>query len=151
MIIYAGGTTGMPKGVMWRHEDPGLRRYVCGNEGGQLHDRRRGVSADPCAGYGQVRHEVSGAMAILAIDPLPETSCISTHRQTASARKQASQPALPAGAPHPDDYPTASLTNATTFSSGASASITVPSGLIRSKRVRVSLEYSTTQLPSTFT
>jgi hypothetical protein len=94
MIIYAGGTTGMPKGVMWRHEDPGLRRYVCGNEGGQLHDRRRGVSADPCAGYGQVRHEVSGAMAILAIDP-SAGDLVHFHAPTDGFRAETSVPAGP--------------------------------------------------------
>jgi hypothetical protein len=46
--------------------------------------------------------------------------------------------------------PVTALILAATSASGAFAWITVPSGLIRSMRVRVSLEYLTTHLPSTF-
>jgi len=34
-IIYTGGTTGMPKGVMWRHEDVFFAGLQGGNAGGQ--------------------------------------------------------------------------------------------------------------------
>jgi acyl-CoA synthetase (AMP-forming)/AMP-acid ligase II len=38
-IIYTGGTTGMPRGVMWRHEDVLFAGLQGGNPGGEPHAR----------------------------------------------------------------------------------------------------------------
>lgn len=38
VIIYTGGTTGMPKGVMWRHEDLFFAALQGGNPGGESFD-----------------------------------------------------------------------------------------------------------------
>ncbi|MEE2961653.1 MAG: acyl-CoA synthetase [Myxococcota bacterium] len=37
-IVYTGGTTGMPKGVMWRHEDLFYAGLQGGNPGGEHHE-----------------------------------------------------------------------------------------------------------------
>ena len=44
-LLYTGGTTGMPKGVMWRHEDVFFAGLQGGNPGGAGHHRRRNSSA----------------------------------------------------------------------------------------------------------
>lgn len=53
MMIYTGGTTGMPKGVMWRHEDIFQAGMMGGNAMGEPHDRPEGV-AEQAASNGQL-------------------------------------------------------------------------------------------------
>ena len=42
-IVYTGGTTGMPKGVMWRHEDLFYAGLQGGNPGGEHHEKAEDV------------------------------------------------------------------------------------------------------------
>jgi len=51
-IIYTGGTTGMPRGVMWRHEDIFFAALQGGNPGGDPHPSPEAV-AQAAAKYGQ--------------------------------------------------------------------------------------------------
>ena len=44
-IIYTGGTTGMPRGVMWRHEDVFFAGLQGGNPGGEPHRAAGGARA----------------------------------------------------------------------------------------------------------
>ena len=44
-IIYTGGTTGMPRGVMWRHEDLFFAALQGGNPGGDPHPTPEAVAA----------------------------------------------------------------------------------------------------------
>lgn len=43
-IIYTGGTTGMPRGVMWRHEDLFFAALQGGNPGGEAHPTPEAVA-----------------------------------------------------------------------------------------------------------
>lgn len=52
-IVYTGGTTGMPRGVMWRHEDLFFAALQGGNPGGEAFD-------DPAAMTEQIRKNGEG-------------------------------------------------------------------------------------------
>jgi acyl-CoA synthetase (AMP-forming)/AMP-acid ligase II len=49
-IIYTGGTTGMPKGVMWRHEDVFFAGLQGGNPGGMPIERAEQLAENVSAG-----------------------------------------------------------------------------------------------------
>ncbi|MBT6488253.1 MAG: AMP-binding protein, partial [Deltaproteobacteria bacterium] len=49
-IVYTGGTTGMPKGVMWRHEDLFFAGLQGGNPGGEHHQKAEELSARIASG-----------------------------------------------------------------------------------------------------
>jgi acyl-CoA synthetase (AMP-forming)/AMP-acid ligase II len=51
-IIYTGGTTGMPKGVMWRHEDLFFAGMSGGNPTGQPAKRPEDVAVQAASGGG---------------------------------------------------------------------------------------------------
>jgi acyl-CoA synthetase (AMP-forming)/AMP-acid ligase II len=51
-ILYTGGTTGMPKGVMWRHEDLFYAALMGGNPYGAPPDRPEQVAENAAAGNG---------------------------------------------------------------------------------------------------
>ena len=49
-IVYTGGTTGMPKGVMWRHEDLFYAGLQGGNPGGEHHEKAEDLGARVASG-----------------------------------------------------------------------------------------------------
>lgn len=49
-IVYTGGTTGMPKGVMWRHEDLFFAGLQGGNPGGDHHEKAEDLAARVASG-----------------------------------------------------------------------------------------------------
>jgi acyl-CoA synthetase (AMP-forming)/AMP-acid ligase II len=49
-VIYTGGTTGLPKGVMWRHEDVFFAGLQGGNAGGPPIERPEELAANVSAG-----------------------------------------------------------------------------------------------------
>ncbi len=53
-IIYTGGTTGMPKGVMWRHEDLFFAGLAGGNPMGEPYRSREALVAAAAASPGQL-------------------------------------------------------------------------------------------------
>ena len=61
MMIYTGGTTGMPKGVMWRHEDIFVAGMMGGNPMGEPHKRPEDVAKMAAE---------SGPLTMFAVAPL---------------------------------------------------------------------------------
>ncbi len=60
-LIYTGGTTGMPKGVMWRHEDVLLAAMNAGR-GGRAIERPEQLGEEAAANPGQIRLMALGPM-----------------------------------------------------------------------------------------
>lgn len=60
-IIYTGGTTGMPRGVMWRHEDVFFAGLQGGNPGGDPIDRPEALA--------KIAHSQDRAMNVLPAAP----------------------------------------------------------------------------------
>lgn len=62
MIIYTGGTTGMPRGVMWRHEDLFYAALQGGNPGGE--------PAPSAAAHVELVHRNGDGTSVLGAAPL---------------------------------------------------------------------------------
>lgn len=60
-LLYTGGTTGMPKGVMWRHEDVLLAAMNSGR-GGRAIERPEQLGEEAAASAGQARLMALGPM-----------------------------------------------------------------------------------------
>ncbi|HSS11190.1 MAG TPA: acyl-CoA synthetase [Acidimicrobiales bacterium] len=62
LFLYTGGTTGMPKGVMWRHDDLFM---VLGGGGNPI------LGIPPAEGLAEIRTRIEGSIGALLVKALP--------------------------------------------------------------------------------